>query len=202
VTRRTAVLLVTLALGLSACSAITGRPFVEWSDDKAITARVKARLTAVKLNNLSRVNVDTYESVVYLSGIVDSAEIKARTEAAATAVQGVRQVVSNLVAREAARDRDGITPSALPAAAMARPVPAPLVGVVRLEGSRAYDQAGRHVATVYTVSTDLAHAGAERFRASRPVDHVTVHAMPGDSSVPTAHYLLVLWHVPELTPAR
>jgi hypothetical protein len=28
---------VTLALGLSACSAITGRPFVEWSDDKAIT---------------------------------------------------------------------------------------------------------------------------------------------------------------------
>jgi hypothetical protein len=30
---------VTLALGLSACSAITGRPFVEWSDDKAITAR-------------------------------------------------------------------------------------------------------------------------------------------------------------------
>jgi hypothetical protein len=192
-----------LALGLSACSAITGRPFVEWSDDKAITARVKARLTAVKLNNLSRVNVDTYESVVYLSGIVDSAETKARTEAAATAVQGVRQVVSNLVAREAARDRDGVAPSALPAAAMARPVPAPLVGVVRLEGSRAYDQAGRHVATVYTVPiTDLAPAGAERFRASRPIDHVTVHAMPAASSVPTAHYLLVLWHVPELTPAR
>jgi hypothetical protein len=39
VTRWTAVLLVTLALGLSACSAITGRPFVEWSDDKALTAR-------------------------------------------------------------------------------------------------------------------------------------------------------------------
>jgi hypothetical protein len=35
----------------------------------------------------------------------------------------------------------------------------------------------------------------------RPVDHVTVHAMPGESSVPTAHYQLVLWHVPELTPA-
>jgi hypothetical protein len=86
--RRTAALLAMLALGLSACSAITGRPFIEWSEDKAITARVKARLTA------------------------------------------------------------------------------------------------------------------ERFRASRPVDHVTVHAMPGDSSVPTAHYLLVLWHVPELTPAR
>jgi hypothetical protein len=140
---------------------------------------------------------------VYLSGIVDSAETKARTEAAATAVEGVRQVVSNLVARDPARDGDGVAPSALPAAAMARPVPAPLVGVVRLEGSLAYDQAGRHVATVYTVPiTDLAHTSAERFGASRPVDHVTIHAMPADSSVPTPHYLLVLWHVPELEPAR
>ena len=198
---RTVALLATLALGLSACSALTGRPFIEWTDDKAITARVKTRLLEVSVKNLSRVHVDTYESVVYLSGIVDSAEIKARTEAAATAVAGVRQVVSNLVAREPGRDV--VAPSALPAAAMPRPVPAPLVGVARLEGNRAYDQAGRHIATVYTVPTsDLARAGAERFVASRPVDHVTVHAMAPDATVPTPHYLLVLWHVPEPKAAR
>jgi len=200
---RTAVFVVTLALGLNACSALTGRPFIEWTDDKAITARVKTRLVAVSLKNLSRVDVDTNEGVVYLTGIVDSAETKARTEAAAVAVEGVRRVVSHLVARERGAGRESAAPSALPAASMARPVPAPLVGVTRLEGQRAYDQAGRHVATVYTVPMeDLAHSGKERFAASRPVDHVTVHAMPADRSVPTPHYLLVLWHVPEPTPAR
>ena len=124
-TRRTAVLAVTLALGLLACSALTGRPFVEnaWS--------------------------------------------------------------------------------ALPtAAATARPVPAPLADrVVRLEGNRAFDRAGRHVATVYAVPmNELAHASTERFGAARPVDHVTIHAMAADTHVPTPHYLVVLWHVP--TPRR
>jgi hypothetical protein len=85
---------------------------------------------------------------------------------------------------------------------MTRAVPAPLVGVARLEGTRAYDHAGRHVATVHTVPmNDLAHSAAERFDASRPVDHVTIHAMPADQSVPAPHYLLVLWHVPA-PPAR
>src|SRR5712691_1015994 len=119
---RTAVLVVTLALGLSACSALTGRPFIEWTDDKAITARVKTRLIAVSLKNLSRVDVDTNEGVVYLTGIVDSAETKARTEAAAVAVEGVRHVVSHLVARERESGQAAVAPSALPAATMARPV--------------------------------------------------------------------------------
>jgi hypothetical protein len=181
---------------------LTGRPFIQWTDDKTTTGRVKARLVAVTLKNLTSVDVDTYEGVVYLSGIVDTAETKLRTEAAATAVEGVRQVVSNLVVRETGRAA-AEAPSALPAAALSRPIPAPLVGVVRLEGHRAYDRAGRHVATIYMVPiSDLAHSGAERFNPSRPIDHVTVHAMAADSDVPTPHYLLVLWHVPESKPAR
>ena len=116
---------------------------IEWTDDKAITARVKTRLLEVSVKNLSRVHVDTYESVVYLSGIVDSAEIKARTEAAATAVAGVRYVVSNLVAREPGRDV--IAPSALPAAAMPRPVPAPQQGkrIRRRAGPRTSNRRSR-----------------------------------------------------------
>jgi hypothetical protein len=34
---RTVALLVALAMGVSGCSALTGRPFVQWSDDKAVT---------------------------------------------------------------------------------------------------------------------------------------------------------------------
>lgn len=106
--------------------------------------------------------------------------------------------MSNLVARG---ESDEVVPSALPSAAVSRPVPAALVGIARLEGTRAYDHAGRHVATVYTVPMgDLAHASAQRFEASRPVDHVTVHAMTADAQVPAPHYLLVLWHVPEPSP--
>jgi hypothetical protein len=192
---RTAALLVALALGLSGCSALTGRPFVQWTDDKAIQTRVKARLMAVSLKNLGRIHVDVYDGVTYLSGIVESAEAKMRAESAATAVEGVRHVVSNVVARHGGEE---VVPSALPAATTARPVPAVLAGVARLEGPRAYDRAGRHIATVYTVAmSELAHTSAQRFAAARPVDHVTVHAMNADAHVPTPHYLLVLWHVPE-----
>jgi hypothetical protein len=196
---RTVALLVALPLLLGGCGWLTGRPFVQWSDDKAIHARVKTRLAAVSLKNLGRVNVDVYDGVAYLSGIVDTPEAKARAEAAAMAVQGVRHVVSNLVARH---DIDEGAPSALALAAAAPTVPAPLEGIARLEGTRAYDRAGRHVATVYTVPmSELAHAAAQRFTATQPVDHVTVHAMTASVDVPAPHYLLVLWHVQDATPS-
>jgi hypothetical protein len=202
---RTVALLVALAVSVSGCSALTGRPFVQWSDDKTIQARVKARLTSVSLKNQSRIHVDTYDGVVYLGGSVDTAEAKQRAEAAATAVEGVRHVVSNLVAPQSESDA---APSALPSAVMERPVPAALVGIARLEGRRAFDHAGRYVATVYAVGMgDLASATAERFNAPRPVSHVTIHAMNPDMNMPQPHYLVVLWHVPEpkvspYTPSR
>jgi hypothetical protein len=197
---RTVALLVALALGASGCTAMTGRPFVQWTDDKAITASVKARLIEVNFRNLSRINVDTHDSVVYLSGSTRTVEGKARAEAAARSVEGVRHVVSNLIAREAA---GGAAVSALPAAVAvaARPIPSVLVGVTRLEGPSAFDDTGRLVATVYAVPmADLAHTDHERFGAPQPVDHVTVHAMAANAQVPTPHYLLVLWHVRDPRP--
>ena len=192
---RTAALIVALAAAVSGCSALTGRPFIQWSDDKAVQTRVKARLVAVNLKNLSRIHVDVYEGTVYLSGMVDGAEAKERAEAATMAVEGVRQVVSHLLAPH----RDGESmPSALPLALVATPGPGPLTGIARLEGSRAYDLAGRHVATVYAVPmSDLAHADAERFNAPRPIAHVTIHAMTANDEVPMPHYLIVLWHAPD-----
>ena len=200
---RTVALVVALALSVSGCSALTGRPFVQWSDDKAILARVKTRLIEVNFRNLSRIDVDTHDGVVYLSGNTRTTDDKEQAEAAARAVEGVRHVVSNLVARQP--DANGAA-SALPAAVAleSRPVPAVLVGVARLEGTSAFDSAGRLVATVYTVPmADLAQGDRERFSAPRPIEHVTIHAMAPDTSVPTPHYLLVLWHVPRpAAPAR
>jgi len=198
---RTAALLVALACAVSGCSALTGRPFVQWSDDKAIHARVKGRLAAVSLKHLGRIHVDVYDGVAYLSGSTESVDAKERAESAARAVQGVRTVVSNLVVHGGAATE--VAPSALPAAVVARPVPAALAGVARLDGGHAYDEAGHLVATVYAVPmSELAQASAERFTASQPIDHVTIHAMSADADVPTPHYLLVLWHVPQAAPQR
>lgn len=190
---RAAALVLVLGLGLSGCSAITGRPFLQWSDDKLLTAQVKSRLMGVSVRTLSRVNVDTYDGTVYLSGIVRSEHHKQRVEEATRSVEGVRQVVSHLLAREA--DDQGTAAAALPVAALERPVPVALVGIARLDGSRAYDAAGRHVATVFTVPMgELAQANAARFDGAEPVGHVTVHAVDADAHVPMPHYLIVLWH--------
>jgi hypothetical protein len=189
--RRTVVLLVALAVAVSGCGALTGRPFIQWSDDKAVQTRVKARLAAVSLKYLGRIHVDVYNGNVYLTGLVDSADAKQRAEAATMAVEGVRQVVSHLIAHH---DNDA-APSALPLAVVASTVPAPPAGIARLDGNVAYDGAGHVVATVYTVAmSDLAHAEAERFSAAAPIAHVTIHAMTANARVPTPHYLVVLWH--------
>ena len=186
---RRLALVTVLASLVSGCGAVTGRPLAAWTDDKALVSGVKLAIVAVRLRNLTHVNVDVHDRVVYLSGTVRDAESKAHTEEAARAVDGVRHVVSHLVALETA------APAALPAAAIARPVPSVLAGISRLEGTHAYDAADRVVATVYVVPmTELAQTPSDRFTADRPVVHVTVHSMQPDAHVPVPHYLLVLWH--------
>jgi osmotically-inducible protein OsmY len=49
-------------------------------DDSTITAAVTPKLVADKVANLTRVDVDTTKQVVSLSGIVQSADQKARAE--------------------------------------------------------------------------------------------------------------------------
>jgi len=75
---RIAVLLVVLAL--SACQAMTGRTAGRNIDDLTITASVKARLVADKLSNLTRIDVDTVNAVVSLTGLVESEFEKRRAE--------------------------------------------------------------------------------------------------------------------------
>ena len=93
--RIVAVLLVMLSV-VAGCQSMTGKTAGESIDDATITASVKAKLVADKPSNLIRVDVDTNNATVYLNGVVESAEQKARAEQLAWQAKGVKSVVNNL----------------------------------------------------------------------------------------------------------
>jgi hyperosmotically inducible periplasmic protein len=78
------------------CQTLTGKTAGTVVDDTAITASVKAKLVADKPANLTRVDVDTNQGTVYLNGMVDSPEQRARAEHLAWQASGVKSVVNNL----------------------------------------------------------------------------------------------------------
>jgi hyperosmotically inducible periplasmic protein len=81
---------------VAGCRSMTGKTAGETLDDATITASVKSRLVADHAVNLTRVNVDTNLGTVYLNGIVETAEQKARAERLAWKAKGVKSVVNNL----------------------------------------------------------------------------------------------------------
>lgn len=78
------------------CQSIAGKTAEETVDDASITAAVQSRLTADRMANFTRVDVDTQQGVVNLSGIVPSADQKVRAAEIARQVQGVKRVNNNL----------------------------------------------------------------------------------------------------------
>jgi osmotically-inducible protein OsmY len=81
---------------LSACQSLTGKSAGTNVDDASITAAVKSKLVAEKATNLTRVDVDTNNGTVYLTGSVESADQKTRAEQFAWQAKGVKNVVNNL----------------------------------------------------------------------------------------------------------
>lgn len=65
-------------------------------DDAAVTAKVKARLTADPEINPFHIDVDTINGRVTLSGVVKSEEISAEAEKLAIRTEGVKEVVNRL----------------------------------------------------------------------------------------------------------
>ena len=90
-----AVTLVVLFF-MTGCQAMTGETMGQNIDDGALTSSVKTQLASDRLNTLSRVGVETNNSIVYLTGEVETAEQKSRVGSVASQVKGVRQVVNNL----------------------------------------------------------------------------------------------------------
>jgi hyperosmotically inducible protein len=89
------IILITL-LVISGCTSMTGQTAGQYIDDTTITTSVKAKLTAEKAANFTRIDVDTTNQVVTLNGIVESGDQKAKAEQLAREVGGVKSVKNNL----------------------------------------------------------------------------------------------------------
>ena len=92
------ILTVTLAVLflLNGCQAMTGETAGQNLDDGVLTTSVKSSLASDKLVTLTRVGVETDNSIVHLTGEVETTEQKARIGSLASEVKGVKRVVNNL----------------------------------------------------------------------------------------------------------
>jgi hyperosmotically inducible protein len=218
---RAAILALSVLLATGGCGVLTGRPMETWAQDRGVTARVKARLAAMDAGTVTRIHVDTYENIVYLTGGVTSGEMKRRAETIARGVSGVEQVVNNLhLVGEGVLAAAGPEVSASPAMEGLKRPAAPQPGAhpilqrfhglarVDLETGTpgwtrysAYDAGGRRVATVYSVSAgELARNGAAaELTAEAGINHVSIYRQGSPGSV---LYDLVLWHVSREEVAR
>ena len=91
----TIVTLVVLFL-MTGCQALTGQTMGENIDDSCITGAVKTQLASDKLVSLTRVEVETNNGIVYLTGQVQTAEQRPHIGSLASQVKGVKRVVNNL----------------------------------------------------------------------------------------------------------
>lgn len=83
-------------VGLIGCQSISGKTGGETITDASISTAVQSKLTADRVSNFTRVDVDTERGTVNLSGVVQSAEQKARASELARQVNGVKRVNNNL----------------------------------------------------------------------------------------------------------
>jgi len=93
--KRAAVTLVVLFF-MTGCQAMTGQTAGEIVDDSVITSSVKTQLASDKVATLTRVEVETNNGVVYLTGQVQTAEQRSHIGSVASQVKGVKRVVNNL----------------------------------------------------------------------------------------------------------
>ena len=93
--KRLAVTLVVLFF-MTGCQAMTGQTMGENIDDSYITGAVKTQLASDKMVSLTRVEVETNNGVVYLTGQVQTAEQRSHIGSLTSQVKGVKRVVNNL----------------------------------------------------------------------------------------------------------
>jgi len=93
--KRLAATLVVLFF-MTGCQALTGQTMGEGIDDSYITSSVKTKLASDKLVSLTRVEVETNNGIVYLTGQVQTAEQKSHIGSLTSQVSGVKRVVNNL----------------------------------------------------------------------------------------------------------
>jgi osmotically-inducible protein OsmY len=99
-----------LALGFCALIAVAGAACKSGPEDATITGEIKTKMMADSTVPATKINVDTKEGVVTLTGEVESAAAKQKAETIAKAVNGVKNVKNDLTVKPPA-------PPTVPAAA-------------------------------------------------------------------------------------
>ncbi|OLB95098.1 MAG: hypothetical protein AUH30_16185 [Candidatus Rokubacteria bacterium 13_1_40CM_68_15] len=191
--RLAGLVLLVLVLG-AGCRSLTGRSMGQWADDRTITAMVKTQVAETTAGHSSRIRVDTYDRTVYLTGGVETPEMKRRAEEISWQVPNVALVVNNLHVLRS-------TPAASPPTEAATLVmPRAFAGgerLVRLDVESGtptwtryagYDSEGRRIATVFAVLTiELSNGGVRALPVDLPVDHLSVRPDGATAYV-------VMWH--------
>ena len=95
----TLAIFMLLTVVLAACTSMTGKTAGQNVDDATITSEVKAKLAAEKVATLTKIDVDTDRGTVYLTGVVDTPQMRSRAEQVARGVKHVAGVVNNLTVK-------------------------------------------------------------------------------------------------------
>jgi hyperosmotically inducible protein len=105
--RASGFVVVLAIMGLVGCQATTGKTAGETVSDASISTAVQSKLTADRISNFTRVDVDTERGVVSLNGVVQSAEQKAHAAELARQVNGVKKVNNNLQVQDQVPGKTG-----------------------------------------------------------------------------------------------
>jgi osmotically-inducible protein OsmY len=82
---------------LAGCQSMSGQTTGEYIDDAGLTAAVKTKLTNQQVSSLTRVEVETVQGKVHLTGIVKSEADKAEAARLAKSVKGVKRIDNDLM---------------------------------------------------------------------------------------------------------
>jgi osmotically-inducible protein OsmY len=82
---------------LAGCQSMSGQTTGEYIDDAGLTAAVKTKLTNQQVSSLTRVQVETVQGKVHLTGIVKSEADKAEAARLAKSVKGVKRIDNDLM---------------------------------------------------------------------------------------------------------
>jgi hyperosmotically inducible periplasmic protein len=94
---RLASVLLAFLIFAAGCGAAAGRTGVNRAlDDATITTQVKTALINAPVDSIARIDVETHQGVVTLSGRVNSKDEEAKAIALARTVKGVTDVKSTL----------------------------------------------------------------------------------------------------------
>jgi hypothetical protein len=216
---RSTAVLIALLFVVAGCRTMTGRSTGQYVDDTTTTTKVKTALATMKASSVTRVDVDTRQGTVFLTGVVDNETVRQQMIDTARKASDGKPVVANLMLT-AQTPPPAASPSTAPsstasggAVSSSQPQVAAVTPQTGLNFSRlepevavngnqrfgAYDQNGKRVATLYTIQASRLQQGVPDLQARDRIDHISIYPHPGAAG---GQYMVVLWHVDQGEAAR